>query len=111
MDSSLRFYDFDTHEPSDCGRVLDIEFSSLDLSWPGIVLEKGSSPHFFPNNVYTPYFYFAPGLEQDLHWSASTHDGMTELKTSPGDIWINPPRTPVSHNISEPCYFVILAVE
>ena len=91
--------------------MLDIEFSSAELDWPGIILEQGSSPHFYPDNVYTPYFYFALALEQDLHWNVAIEDGITELKTSPGDIWINPPHTPFSHDISEPCYFVILAVE
>ena len=111
MKSNLRFYDFETKLPSDCGKVLDIEFSNQNLDWPGIVLEKGSSPHFYPQNVFTPYFYFALGLEHDLHWSAETQDGMTPLKTSPGDIWINPPTSPFSHSISEPCYFIILAIE
>ena len=111
MQSNLKFYDFDTNNPSECGQVLDIEFSNAGLNWPGIILEKGSSPHFYPKNVYTPYFYFALGLEQDLHWSAKTGDGMTALKTSPGDIWINPPSHPFTHAIAEPCFFVILAVE
>ena len=111
MESSLKFFDFDTRKPSDCGQVLEIDFSSAGLDWPGVVLEKGSSPCFYPKNVYTPYFYFALTLDQDLHWSAKTVDGMTALKTSPGEIWINPPNTPFSHDISEPCYFVILAVE
>ena len=111
MKSKLNFFDFATHEPSACGQVLDIELSSAELDWPGVILEKGSSPCFYPKNVYTPYFYFALALEQDLHWSAETADGMTALKSSPGDIWINPPETPFSHDISEPCYFVILAVE
>lgn len=111
MKSALQFYDFNTDKPSDCGEVLDIQFSSADLNWPGIILEKGSSPCFYPNNVYTPYFYFAMGTEQELHWNAEIGDSMTALKTSPGEIWINPPASPFSHNISEPCYFVILAVE
>lgn len=111
MQTSLKFFDFETNQPSSCGQVLDIEFSSAEFNWPGVILEKGSSPHFYPENVYTPYFYFALALDQELHWNAATQDGMTELKTSPGDIWINPPRTPFSHDISEPCHFVILAVE
>ena len=111
MKSALKFFDFSTDKPSACGEVLEIEFSGGELDWPGVVLEKGSSPHFYPDNVYTPYFYFALALDQDLHWSVETGEGMTALKTSPGDIWINPPRTPFSHEISEPCYFVILAVE
>ncbi len=110
MKSRLQFFDYDSNQPSDCGQVLQIEFSSADLDWPGVILEKGSSPHFYPNNVYTPYFYFALALDQDLYWNAAINDGMTALKTSPGDIWINPPKTPFSHDISEPCYFVILAV-
>lgn len=111
MQSELAFFDFDTREVSSCGQVLDIEFSNAGLGWKGIVLEKGQSPHFYPDNVYTPYFYFALALEQDLHWSARTESGIAELKTSPGNIWINPPHTPFSHQVDEPCYFVILAVE
>ncbi|MEM7206451.1 MAG: AraC family transcriptional regulator [Pseudomonadota bacterium] len=111
MKSNLEFYDFETHAPSDCGEVLDIEFSSSGIDWPGVVLEKGSSPYFYPDNVYTPYFYFAMALDEELHWSAETDEGMTALKTIPGDIWINPPGTPFTHAISEPCYFVILAVK
>ena len=111
MKTSLKFFQFGSDTASDCGDVLDIEFSSAGLDWPGVTLEKGSSPHFYPKDVYTPYFYFALALDKDLHWSVATQDGMTELKTTPGDIWINPPSTPFSHDISEPCYFVILAVE
>ena len=109
--SRLKFFSHDTGAPSDCGQVLEIELSSQALPWAGVVLEKGSAPCFYPDNVYTPYFYFALALEHELHWSAETGSGKTALKTSPGDIWINPPRTPFSHHISEPCYFVILAVE
>jgi AraC family transcriptional regulator len=86
MQANLKFYDFDTNKPSDCGQVQEIEFSSAELDWPGVILEKGSSPHFYPNNVYTPYFYFALALDQDLHWNAATQNGMTELKTSRGDV-------------------------
>ena len=111
MKSSLQFFHSDTDEPSDCGDVLEIAFSASELNWPGVVLEKGSSPHFYPKAIYTPYFYFALALEKDLNWNVKTSAGFTDLKTSPGDIWINPPRTPFSHDISEPCYFVILAVE
>lgn len=111
MKSALKFYDFNSNKLSDCGEVLDIEFSSKNLGWQNVILEKGSSPHFYPNNVYTPYFYFAMGLEQELHWNAATRDGITELKTSPGEIWINPPKSPFSHEITEPCYFIILAIE
>lgn len=111
MKSNLKFYNVDTNKLSDCGQALEIEFSSSALDWPGVILEKGSSPYFYPKNVYTPYFYFALALDQELSWSADIANDMTALKTSPGDIWINPPNTPFSHNISEPCYFVILAVE
>ncbi|WP_406609458.1 helix-turn-helix transcriptional regulator [Agarivorans sp. JK6] len=111
MKSQLKFYDFDSNALSDCGQALDIEFSNHALDWPGVVLEKGSSPHFYPQHVYTPYFYFALALDKDLNWSAEKDGRFTSLKTSPGDIWINPPHTPFTHSISEPCYFVILAIE
>lgn len=111
MKSSLEFFDFDTQVASDCGDVLQIEFSSSSLNWEGVVLEKGNSPHFYPTNVYTPYFYFAMALDRDLSWSAEKDGTLSALKTSPGDIWINPPKTPFTHEISEPCYFLILAIE
>lgn len=109
--SNLQFFQYASHERSDCGEVLEIDFSAAKLNWHGVVLEKGCSPHFYPNNVYTPYFYFALALEQDLNWQVKIDDDLTALKTTPGDIWINPPQTPFSHNIDEPCHFVILAVE
>jgi AraC family transcriptional regulator len=111
MDSQLKFFDFGTGEPSNCGDVLDIEVSSKELGWSGVILEKGTSPHFYPNNVYTPYFYFALAIEANLEWKAKFNGAIQDLKTIPGDIWINPPKTPFSHQISEPCFFIILAVE
>lgn len=111
MKSKLTFIDHETGALSDCGQVLDIEHSNQGLGWNGVVIEKGSSPHFYPQNVHTPYFYFALALEQDLTWEVEKEEGIASLKTSPGNIWINPPKTPFTHNIDEPCYFVILAVE
>lgn len=111
MRSDLKFYQFESRQPSDCGEVLEIDFSVRKLDWDGVVLEKGQSPNFYPNNVYTPYFYFALALEHELNWQIETQDGATDLKTNPGNIWINPPETPFTHHISEPCYFVILAIE
>ena len=69
MKTNLQFFDFVTGAPSDCGAVLEIEFSSAGLDWSGIILEQGSSPHFYPNKVYTPYFYFALAQDEDLHWN------------------------------------------
>jgi len=111
MKSRLKFLEFDTNQVSDCGDVLVIDKSSEKLGWQGIILEKGESPHFFPQNVYTPYFYFALALEADLQWKASMDGQMQPLKTVPGDIWINPPGNPFTHHISEPCFFIILAIE
>ena len=111
MKSKLQFLNYQSNTSSNCGEVLEIAVSNHDLDWKGVLVEKGYSPHFYPQNVYTPYFYFALATEQDLHWKAQSSEGMITLKTTPGDIWINPPKTPFSHEISEPCYFVILAVE
>ncbi|MDN3684627.1 hypothetical protein QW180_17875 [Vibrio sinaloensis] len=49
--------------------------------------------------------------KKDLNWSVEKDGSFADLKTSPGNIWINPPNTPFTHDISEPCYFVILAIE
>ena len=111
MKTRLQFIDADSKTLSRCGEVLDIEFSSAKLHWPGVILERGSSPHFYPQNVYTPYFYFALALERDLHWHVQKNDDLQMMKTSPDDIWINPPQTPFTHVIAEPCHFMILAIE
>ncbi|WP_241762480.1 hypothetical protein [Vibrio coralliilyticus] len=111
MESELKFYDSESNELSGCGDVLDIEFSNHGLDWLGVLVEKGSSPYFYPKNVYTPYFYFALALEKDLNWSVEKDGTFADLKTSPGNIWINPPKTPFTHDVAEPCYFVILAIE
>lgn len=111
MKSNLMFYSHETKELSDCGEVLSIEFSNHDLNWQGVVLEKGRSPHFYPNNVYTPYFYFALALDKELNWNVGSGDNLTSIKAVEDDIWVNPPNTPFTHDISEPCHFVILAIE
>ena len=111
MQSTLRFYQYESDLVSNCGDVLNIEFSSQALNWSGIIIEKGSSPHFHPTNVYTPYFYFALALDEELHWQVEDKGSLTALKTTPGNIWINPPKTPFTHDINEPCYFIILAIE
>ena len=111
MKSTLEFYQADSGELSDCGDVLEIEFSSQELNWSGVIIEKGKSPNFYPTNVFTPYFYFALALDKDLHWSVEQDGDLAALKTTPGNIWINPPKTAFTHSISEPCYFIILAIE
>ena len=111
MKSNIIFYNHENDELSSCGDVLDIEFSNTELNWDGVILEKGRSPHFYPNNVYTPYFYFALALDKELVWNVGTGDSLTAVKAVTDDIWINPPKTPFTHDISDPCHFVILAVE
>lgn len=111
MKSNLAFYSYGTKEASDCGQVLDIEFSNHDLNWEGVILEKGSSPYFYPKNVYTPYFYFALALDKELNWNVEKGGNVTSIRTLTDDTWINPPQTPFTHNISDPCHFVILAIE
>lgn len=111
MKSKLQFFQAHDDSVSQCGEVLEINLSSHHLAWQGVLIEKGHSPYFYPNDVYTPYFYFALALEQTLDWQVETSDGISALHSAPGNIWINPPNTPFSHHIDEPCYFVILAVE
>lgn len=111
MRSRLKFYNRIDDELSNCGRVLDIEVSSRDMPWTGVILEQGSSPCFHPNDVYTPYFYFALALDEDLHWQAVKDGELAQITTQPGNIWVNPPNTAFTHNITEPCYFLILAIQ
>lgn len=111
MKSRLQFFDAASRAPSACGDPLEIERGSADLGWEGVILEKGYSPYFYPENVVTPYFYFALAVDHSLHWEVLQGDSFSTLDTVPGEIWVNPPWSPFTHRIDEPCFFIILAIE
>jgi len=110
MKTSITFLDHATGEPSDCGAPLVIETSSAGLDWEGFVVEQGSSPHFHPRNVVTPGFYFALATEAKFSWSVESRFAHGSLTTDVGQIWINPPDTPFTHTIDEPCHFILLSI-
>lgn len=111
MKTAILYLDNTTKKISDCGEPLDIEISSRNLGWNGILLEKGWSPHFFPKDIVTESFYFALSIPFSSKWKASFPEKIGEIKTEPGDIWLNPPNTPFTHEIGEPCFFIILLVD
>ncbi len=111
MKSTLQFLNAEDRSTSNCGKPIEIEKSSSDLGWEGFIVEKGWSPHFYPENIVTPYFYFALALDQELKWEVKHNEHFEQLKTNPGDIWVNPPWVPFTHRIDEPCFFIILAIE
>ncbi len=110
MKTNLKFLDADTGFRSDCGDSLVIQESSESLGWDGIVLEIGSSPEFYPVNIYTPYFYFALDTG-GLRWKTRKNGVDLDLHTEVGQIWMNPPYVPFTHSIKEECHFTILAIE
>ncbi|HMW06812.1 MAG TPA: hypothetical protein PK079_17755 [Leptospiraceae bacterium] len=67
MKTAIEYFDFNSGKISDCGDPLEIELSSRHLGWKGVLLEKGWSPYFYPNNIYTNSFYFALALDSPLH--------------------------------------------
>jgi AraC family transcriptional regulator len=107
----LEFFRADDRSRDACGESLIVEASSHDLSWPGVLIEKGWAPHFYPTNVVTPYFYFALARDADLRWTVRREGALSDLHTVPGEIWINPPWTPFTHKVDEACFFTILAIE
>jgi AraC family transcriptional regulator len=111
MKTILQYLDATTRQPSDCGKSLEIRESSRDLDWQGIIVEAGSSPEFYPENVCTPYFYFALDTSTGLKWKARKNGEYIDIHSASGQIWINPPWVPFSHSINEECHFIILAVE
>lgn len=110
MKTSMPFYHKVTKVKSNCGDPLEITLSSKELEWDGILLEKGTSPRFHPKDVITSGFYFAVELENSFSWSVINDGREVFLKTEPGDIWINPPNTPFTHNIDVPCKFIIINI-
>jgi AraC family transcriptional regulator len=111
MKTAIEYFDYYTGEKTDCGVPLEIEISSRHLDWKGVLLEKGWSPYFHPKNTITNSFYFALALDSPLHWHAKNEEELLMLKTDPGEVWINPPRTAFTHEINETCFFIILLVE
>lgn len=111
MKSNIVFIDYATGNISNCGDSLEIEDSSINLNWEGVLLEKGWSPHFYPKNIITPYFYFALAIDSNFKWSVEDKGEFVDLKTNPGEIWMNPPNVPFTHIIDDPCYFIIFTIE
>lgn len=111
MKSSIRYMNFDTKEISDCGSPLFIEESSAFLGWKGILLEKGYSPYFYPSNIYTESFYFALSISAGTNWKTVNGANSQEIKTEPGDVWLNPPFTPFTHEVGVPCFFILLLLD
>lgn len=111
MKSSIRYMNFDTKEISDCGSPLFIEESSVDLGWKGVLLEKGYSPCFYPSNIYTESFYFALSISAGTNWKSVNGVNSKEIKTEPGDVWLNPPFTPFTHEVKVPCFFILLLLD
>lgn len=108
MKTVIKYLDNDTRKPSDCGDPLEIELSSRDLNWEGVLLEKGWSPHFYPVNIITESFYFALAVSSPATWKASSGNKVEQIKADPGEVWLNPPDTPFTHEVNEPCFFIIL---
>lgn len=110
MKTSISFFHKNTNEISNCGDPLNITLSSKNLNWDGVLLERGSSPHFYPKDVTTPNFYFAMEMEHTYKWNTVISGDSVSMQTAPGDLWINPPNTPFTHNIDVPCYFLIINI-
>jgi AraC family transcriptional regulator len=110
MKTVIPFHHKVTGIKSNCGDPLNITVSSRNLNWDGVLVEQGSSPHFHPKDVVTPNFYFAMELEHAYNWRLEQDGDMVPFSTEPGDIWINPPNTPFTHNIDVACYFLIINI-
>lgn len=111
MKTKIKYYLKGTQVESRCGSILEIEESSRNLGWEGVLLEKGTSKHFHPKDVETPNFYFAVELENKYVIEVVDGEKTFLKETAVGDIWINPPNTPFTHNIDEPCNFIIVTID
>jgi len=110
MKTSIKYYNSQNSTLSSCGDVLNIEKSSTSLQWEGVLLEKGTSPYFHPKNVETHTFYFALELSRKYEIDIVSDRGSLTSYMQPDTIWFNPPFTPFTHNINEPCDFIIVTI-
>lgn len=110
MKTKIPFLNKVTLVSSNCGEPLEIKSSSAGLGWDGVLVERGISPYFHPKDVVTPNFYFAIEMRNTFKWNIEKSGELFELVTEPGDIWINPPYTPFTHNIDVACDFLIVNI-
>ena len=112
MKTIIEFYDYDKKIKSDCSEPMEIEVSSRNLGWEGIILEKGFSPHFNFENVATKYFYFAL-KDFKLNSQDIIDNSLINHFAIPGNgnMWINPPDVPFTYQSDDICYFIIFTIE
>lgn len=111
MKSNLDFFDAVTMEKSPCNDHFSIEISSSKLEWEGIILEKGTASHFITDKVVTPYFFFSMELSNQFNWNVCRENDSLPIYTEIGDIWVNPPKTPISHHNPNSAEFLLLAID
>lgn len=111
MKTILKYYKKGSNVESNCGDILDIKVSSRNFEWDGVLLERGTSKYFYPKEVETPNFYFAVEMEKKYTIKVNEEEKTILKETIAGDIWINPPNTPFTHNVDEPCSFIILTID
>lgn len=110
MKTKLQFLDSKTNKNTSCADHFEIQVSSRDLNWNGILLEKGTASHFTTKDVVTPYFFFSMELKNDFSWNVKEGDSCRKVHTQINDIWINPPFTPFSHKNDNAAEFLALVI-
>lgn len=111
MKTDLQFIDKENGKISTCADHFHIEKSSRKLNWGGILLEKGSSNYFISENVMTKNFFFAMELKYEFDWTVSVDNEEIKVHSHVGDIWINAPLSPFSHDNNHPSEFLVLTIE
>jgi AraC family transcriptional regulator len=111
LKTQLEFKYITNGQAANCAEHFDIELSSHDLNWSGILVEKGTATYFSPKNVYSPAFIFSMELSHDFDWSIETTDVRKSIRTTVGNIWVNSPYAPMNHTNDNPAEFLVLAIE
>jgi len=83
-----------------------IEFSSKNLGWEGLIVEKGAQHSWETDDFYIPGHYIAINLSnKPLSFERKTQYGFKREVMPPGSIWLNPAKNTFTHRVKEVCNY------
>lgn len=104
--SSLPFVDGSSGKDINGLQEAKIEFSSKNLGWDRLVVEKGVQHGWETDDFCIPGHYIAINLSnKPLSFERKTQYGFKREVMPPGSIWLNPAKNTFTHRVKEVCNY------
>jgi len=104
--SSIPFVDSISGKRIDGLQGANIEFSSKNLGWNGLLLEKGVQHGWEADDFSISGHYLAINLSsKPLSFERKTPYGFKREIMPPGSIWLNPAKNTFTHRVKEVCNY------